>query len=216
MPLPTLLYALLLALGCAAAAEAQDAESGQRLYGPCATCHGATGEGNQGVGAPRIAGLPEWYVAQQLRNFRARRRGAAETDVYGPQMVRAAEQLWDDGEVVDVAVFVASLPATASAATLRGKASRGREAYATCAACHGAAGEGNAELRVPPLRHLDDWYFVRQLAAFRAGERGAHADDSSGQQMRAALAAVDLAGDSALEDLAAHVRALADGALEPR
>jgi cytochrome c oxidase subunit 2 len=215
MPLRTLLHALLLTLGCAAA-RAQDAEAGRPLYGPCATCHGVTGEGNQGVGAPRIAGLPEWYVAQQLRNFRARRRGAAESDVYGPQMARAAEQLWDDSEVVNVAAFVASLPVTASAPTLRGKSNRGREAYATCAACHGAAGEGNTELRAPPLRHLDDWYLVRQLAAFRSGDRGAHADDISGQQMRAAIAAVDLAADSALEDLAAHVRALAESAREPR
>jgi cytochrome c oxidase subunit 2 len=215
MSFPTLLYALLLALACAPAA-ADDAEAGRRLYGPCATCHGANGEGNQSVGAPRIGGLPAWYVAEQLRHFRARRRGTAENDVYGPQMARAAEQLWDDGEVVNVAAFVGAMPTTASAPTLRGKAKRGRDAYATCAACHGAAGEGNAELRAPPLRHLDDWYLVRQLAAFRAGERGAHADDLPGQQMRAALAAVDLADDSALEDLAAHVRALTESTREPR
>jgi cytochrome c553 len=209
MPLSTLLYALLLALACAAA-EAQDAEAGRSLYGPCATCHGPAGEGNQSVGAPRIGGLPDWYVAQQLRNFRARRRGTAESDVFGPQMARAAEQLWDDGEVTNVAAFVAALPAAASEPTLRGKASRARDTYATCAACHGAAGEGNAELRAPPLRHLDDWYFVRQLAAFRAGERGAHAEDTTGQQMRAALAAANLADDDALADLAAHIRTLGE------
>lgn len=207
MPFPTLLYALLLALACTAA-EAQDAEAGRRLYGPCSTCHGTAGEGNQSVGAPRIAGMPEWYVAQQLRNFRGRRRGTAESDVYGPQMARAAEQLWDDGEVVNVAAFVATLPVSANEPTMRGRANRAREAYATCAACHGAAGEGNAELRAPPLRPLDDWYFVRQLAAFRAGERGAHPEDTTGQQMRAALAAVALTDDAALEDLAAHVRTL--------
>lgn len=215
MPSRTLLYALLLTLACAAA-DAQDAETGRRLYGTCATCHGAAGEGNRTVGAPRIAGLPDWYVAQQLRNFRARRRGTAEADVYGPQMARAAEQLWDEGEVANVAAFVATLPATAGAATLRGKASRAREIYATCAACHGAAGEGNADLRAPPLRHLDDWYLVRQLAAFRAGERGTHADDAAGQQMRAALAAANLTDDDALVDLAAHIRTLGESTRKTR
>lgn len=209
MPFAKLLYALLLALA-SVAVEAQDAEAGQRLYGPCAVCHGAAGEGNRSVGAPRIGGLPAWYVAEQLRNFRARRRGAAENDVYGPQMARAAEQLWDDGEVASVAAYVATLPPARSDPTLRGKANRGRAAYATCAACHGAAAEGNAELRAPPLKHLDDWYLVRQLAAFKAGDRGAHADDVPGQQMRAALAGADLASEDALEDLAAYVRALAE------
>lgn len=208
MPLPALLLTLLLAL--AFCADGQDAEAGQRLFAPCVTCHGATAEGNRNVRAPRIAGLPEWYVAQQLRNFRMGRRGASEADVYGAQMARAAEQLWDDREVTRVAAYVATLPSGDGEPTLRGKVSRGREAFATCAACHGLAGEGNAALRAPPLRGLDDWYLVGQLTAFRIGLRGTHAEDVSGQQMRAAAAT--LTDEQALTDLAAYIGTLREDA----
>lgn len=212
MPLLALLVTLLLApVFCA---DGQDAQTGRPLFAPCVTCHGANGEGNSNVRAPRIAGLPEWYVAQQLRNFRTGRRGAAEADAYGAQMARAAEQLWDDHEVASVAAYVATLPSGDGESTLRGKASRGRETFATCAACHGPAGEGNAELRAPPLRGLDDWYLVGQLTAFRTGLRGTHAQDLSGQQMR--TAAATLTDEQALADLAAYLRTLREDARAKR
>lgn len=185
-------------------AEAQSATRGATLFGPCASCHGQQGEGSFAVRAPRLAGLPAWYVAGQLRNFRTGRRGASEGDTYGAQMARMAEQLWDDGEVAAVAEHVGALPPLPNEATLRGsKAGRGEAAFAPCAACHGANAEGNAELGAPPLRTLDDWYLVEQLKAFRAGLRGTHAEDKLGAGMRAAASL--LTDDRALGDLAAYL-----------
>jgi cytochrome c oxidase subunit 2 len=199
--------ALLALIGSAAAADAQDAARGRSLFQPCTPCHGQQAEGNAAVQAPSLAGLPDWYVARQLRNFREKRRGTDEADTYGMQMAPMALQLWDDGEVVAVSAYVASLPAPTGAATLRGgKASRGKELFATCAACHGADAEGNAELASPPLRGREDWYIVNQLRAFRAGFRGTHAEDTAGQQMRAAAAL--LTDDQAMTDVATYVATL--------
>ena len=56
-------------------------------------------------------------------------------------------------------------------------------AYKSCAACHGANGEGNEALGAPTLVNLDDWYLSRQLENFNSGRRGADANDSNGQLM---------------------------------
>ncbi len=187
---------------------AQDSAAGERLYTPCATCHGRSGEGNRDLRAPRIAGLPEWYIARQLKNFRTGLRGGDASDVYGSQMARMALQLWDDGEVAVVARYVSALPATVPSRTAGGKARRGTAAYTACAACHGAAAEGNPELGAPPLAGHDDWYIIEQLTAFRSGTRGTHESDTFGQQMRAAAAL--LADPQQLADVATHIGTLSE------
>ena len=35
----------------------------------CMTCHGADGMGSEGINAPRLAGMEEWYLKRQLENF---------------------------------------------------------------------------------------------------------------------------------------------------
>jgi cytochrome c oxidase subunit 2 len=191
----------------AGTADADETVRGRELYAPCAACHGAAGEGNRATQAPKLAGLPEWYVARQLHNFRNERRGTDEADAYGTQMARMAEQLWDEREVASVAAYVASLAPVATEPTLRaGKPARGKPVYAGCAACHGSDAAGNAELGAPPLRGREDWYLVAELAAFRAGTRGAHTEDLPGQTMRAA--AGTLPGEQAVLDVAAYLAAL--------
>lgn len=59
-------------------------------------------------------------------------------------------------------------------------------AYAqVCVACHGENGEGNEEIMSPSIAGLPAWYIEEQFRKFREGERGAHAEDGPGQQMRA-------------------------------
>lgn len=68
-------------------------------------------------------------------------------------------------------------------------------AYKTCAACHGANGEGNPAMQAPSLVNLDTWYLARQLENFRSGVRGSHPKDTQGILMasQAALLADDAA-----------------------
>ena len=185
---------------------AQDAP-GQRLYAQCTTCHGSSGEGSEEQRAPRIGGLPEWYVARQLRNFRTRARGGdEETDPYGAQMARMALQLWDDGEVTAVARYVASLPASGPNRSARGKAKSGEALFAACGACHGAKAEGNQDTGAPPLARHDDWYLMAQVEAFRSGSRGTHESDTFGRQMRAASAL--LTDDEQVLDVVTYIGTL--------
>lgn len=68
-------------------------------------------------------------------------------------------------------------------------------AYKTCAACHGAEGEGNPAMQAPALVNLDSWYLARQLENYRSGIRGTHRKDTQGMLMasQAALLADDAA-----------------------
>ncbi len=84
-------------------------------------------------------------------------------------------------------------------------------AYKTCAACHGAAGEGNEALNAPALVNLDSDYLARQLRNFRDGRRGTAKGDSWGSIMAAQAATLD---DAAIEAITAQVAGFPDRAPE--
>ena len=75
-------------------------------------------------------------------------------------------------------------------------------AYKTCAACHGANGEGNEALNAPSLVNLDGDYLSRQLANFRDGKRGTAAGDVHGSVMAAQAANLT---DSDIDAIVAQV-----------
>ena len=83
-------------------------ESGAAAFNTCASCHGANGEGNKVLNAPKLQGLPDWYVARQLQAFKAGIRGQNPRDQYGQQMRPLAAGLSDEA-VIDVASYVATL-----------------------------------------------------------------------------------------------------------
>lgn len=74
----------------------------------CATCHGASGEGNAALGAPRLAGQPAWYLERSLQLYRGGGRGADKDDSSGQQMAVAAKPL-SDADIANVAAYAASL-----------------------------------------------------------------------------------------------------------
>lgn len=69
-----------------AATLAGDAAAGQQAYTLCVPCHGAKGEGNEAVKAPPLAGMDDWYIASQIRKFKAGVRGTVAGDPVGPIM----------------------------------------------------------------------------------------------------------------------------------
>lgn len=97
-------------------------------------------------------------------------------------------------------------------------AARGAPAWAMCGTCHGVRGEGMPSVGAPALGGQTAAYVERQLRAFRADERGTHADDVQGNRMR--YLAKTIPGDALVADIAAHVATLpaaaADGALAGR
>ena len=181
-------------------------ENGKTLYGVCASCHGADGAGNKALNAPRISGQKAWYVAQQLANFKSGIRGSHEKDIYGQQMRPMSMTLANDQMVADVSAYVSTLKSPDSSTTIKGDAAAGEAAYAICASCHGANGEGNKALNAPAIAGQNDWYIVRQLYNFKNGIRGADPKDSYGQQMRPM--AMTLPNDAAINNIAAYISTL--------
>lgn len=203
-----LIGAAVVSAGCSTAMSAPDASPrvarGQAYYVTCQGCHGNTGEGFAGMKAPRLAGLPESYIAEQVILYRKDLRGGP-ADFQGVQMNGRAKALPGDQAVEDVAAYIATLPAPAGSKIGMARSKAGAELYESCAACHGDHGEGNVALGSPPLAGTDAAYLARQLRNFKQGIRGRDGDDR-GQQMRAAIIA--LPDDAAIEVVAAHASAL--------
>jgi cytochrome c oxidase subunit 2 len=180
-----------------------NAEAGKAAYAACAACHGANGEGNVALNAPRLNGQGAWYLERQLRLFKEGARGTHEKDVFGKMMAPMVATLADDTAIANVSAYVASLPDVPAATTIKGDVNRGQRRYETCAACHGAKGDGIAATNAPRLHGMSDWYMARQLRNFRDGIRGAHAQDIYGGQM--ALVAGMLVDDAAIGDILAYI-----------
>lgn len=197
--------AILTLFAGASSLSAQDAEAGKASFATCAACHGANAEGNKALNAPALAGQAAWYVERQLKNFKTGVRGTG-ADVLGAQMAPMAAMLATDADIKNVAAFVASLSPASLTHDGGGDAAAGQGLYATCAACHGAAGEGNEALNSPDLSIQQDWYIVRQLENFKSGARGAHVDDAFGAQMRPM--AMMLADAAAMKNVAAYIASL--------
>ena len=178
---------------------------GKAVYDTCVPCHGVQGGGNQALGAPSIAGLPQWYVQAQLENFQAGRRGGMPFDTTGIRMKSMSWALDLPGDVPSVAAYLATLPPARPTGALGGDATAGQATFAVCSACHGADGKGNEALHAPPLTLQSDWYLVTQLHKFRAGWRGADTADMWGQAMRPNAMALD---DAAMANVVAYLQTL--------
>jgi cytochrome c oxidase subunit 2 len=171
-------------------------------YVYCTVCHGVQLMGNSVIRAPRLSEMEDWYVERQLQAFKKGWRGMHEADVAGIEMQPMAADLSSE-QIAEVTAFVVKTRSDLPTDTVRGSISRGRHHYTTCAACHGEDGQGNQALGGPALTNVDDWYLVTQLQNFKNGSRGAHPDDSYGNQMRAA--AQILADDEAVNDVVSYI-----------
>lgn len=138
----------------------------------CMACHLQSGMGIREMNAPSIAGLPRWYISDQLRKFRRDQRGFDDEDLAGKLMKANASAL-DERSIAFVGRHIESLPNNKSRNTLGMKATqKGKSLYMQqCLKCHGESLEGNRSDRVPPLNHQQDWYLLGQLENFSTGKR---------------------------------------------
>jgi cytochrome c oxidase subunit 2 len=86
-----------------------DVVAGKKAFTVCVACHGANGEGNVSLNAPRLSGQYDWYIKRQLDNFKAGIRGMNPKDIYGAQMRPMAMILVTDEQVLDVTAYIATL-----------------------------------------------------------------------------------------------------------
>jgi cytochrome c553 len=181
------------------------AVAAQTSFEYCTVCHGANGNGNVAIHAPKIAGIEPWYLKNQFAAFKAGWRGVHAEDAPGSEMRPVAAAL-SDAEIDRALVYVATFSPKAPAITVSGDVAHGKQIYSLCAACHGSAGQGNAAVHAPALAGRTDWYLVTQLRNYRAGLRGSDPADSAGQQMRSM--AGTLADDAAATDVVAYIDSL--------
>lgn len=170
----------------------------------CTTCHGTEGKGNEGIKAPRLAGMEGWYLRRQLENFRAGIRGTHPMDREGIAMQPMANL--SDESVADIVEWVGGWGSVPAEVTITGDATAGRLLYGVCATCHGDQAQGNVAMGAPALAGQNDWYLVTQLKNFVAGYRGKHADDAYGQQMAAMVSG--LGNETAILNVVSYINTL--------
>jgi len=86
-----------------------DSKKGERTYQSiCGSCHGPGARGNAKMNAPRLNGLDDWYLKNQIAKFKNALRGAHPADTFGAQMVPMAALLADEQAVNDVIAYIRS------------------------------------------------------------------------------------------------------------
>ena len=159
-----------------------DAKAGQTKAGACAACHGLDGNAMQ-QNAPRIAGMPERYIAQQLHQFKAGERTSGMAAVMAPFAMMLSAQ-----DMRDVGAWYASQKGGAGIADdtlIAAGPNKGMKFYQVgeklyragdsargipaCMACHGPSGAGNPGPAYPRVGGQVADYTARRLTEYKAG-----------------------------------------------
>lgn len=150
---------------------AGDVKAGQQKAQACVACHGVNGNATNPVW-PKLAGQSAGYILKQLQDFKS---GKQRTDpLMAGQVASLSEQ-----DMQDLAAFFAAqkpVIGTADEASLDlgqriYRAGNKASGVSACMACHGPSGAGNPPARFPMLSGQNVDYTVKQLKAFRSGQR---------------------------------------------
>jgi cytochrome c553 len=190
------LICLMASLSATQALATGDAAAGESKVAMCSGCHGS--DGNSMVSAfPKLAGLGEKYMTQQLRLIKSGERVIVEMT---GMLIASSDQ-----DLQDMAAYYDSKTRQVSGAqdiTLVGISNpeealdygeniyRGgnmKTGVASCTGCHSPSGNGNGPAGYPGLggQHAD--YIAKQLLAYRRGERASGGNASIMQGVAANL-----------------------------
>ncbi|MFO7809378.1 c-type cytochrome [Guyparkeria sp.] len=162
-----------------------DIAAGKEKYASCAACHGADGKG-QGGAFPAMTGIPADEAEKKLVAYRdgdqdyLKEQGLG--DRYGTMAPNASGL--SDEDIADLAAYIGdefgggaggAADAGDSAGgngggAVEGDVAAGKEAYASCAACHGADGKGQGGA-FPVLTEMDAADVQKSLTAYRDGDQ---------------------------------------------
>jgi cytochrome c553 len=159
-----------------------DAKAGATKAGACAACHGLDGNPTDPQ-YPRLAGMPERYVATQLALYKSGQRNTGMAAVMAPMAAPLSAQ-----DMRDVGAYFAQQKAGAGIADdtaiaagpyagmkyfeVGEKLFRGGDparSLPACMACHGPAGAGNPGPAYPHVAGQQSAYAVRRLQEYRTG-----------------------------------------------
>ena len=163
---------LLLFLTLLSTIQAEEDPGKVTFLNNCSACHQLTGHGNVAMKAPSIAGLPRWYISDQLRKFRSGERGNDKADASGQLMHQVSMGL-DDRIIAFLGRYIQNLkpPAKRHTVDFKDTASQAAKYKKNCQSCHGEKAIGDKSQRVPPLNKQPDWYLINQLNSFQKGTR---------------------------------------------
>lgn len=97
-------------VGAGGTAPKGDLAKGSTQYNAlCSSCHGASGKGNQALGAPNLVGVDLAYLQRQYAQFQRGERGSHAEDKPGKQMAAISKLLHDTKAEKDVFAYIATL-----------------------------------------------------------------------------------------------------------
>jgi len=202
------------------AALAQNADDGKDVYGPCAACHGANGQGGKQGEYPRIAGQPASFIIESLKAFQSRKR-------YNLPMLPYTEpRELSERDMKDVAAYLERiklpsrmpvLKADASALErleaaekvmivprVAGDVAKGRDLFLEqCAECHAKNGRGRASRDAPSLVGQYPNYLLNQVKQFKKKARG-------GDEGHPMYGVLDELTDADVNDVLAFITSIQD------
>ena len=182
--------------------------AGQVFALVCAACHGEKGEGKLELKAPAIAGLPSWYVLEQIGKFRNGFRGSNVGDIPGVQMKAIAVSL-SPAQLKAASDHVETLSPKRTRIIAGGNIDRGRDIFAeVCMPCHRYNGQGEQAFHSAPLVTLNPEYLKRQLENYAKGWRGSAEYDFYGHKMVEVCSGLS---DRDIMDLVRYIGELAHG-----
>jgi len=89
--------------------EPGDASMGAGYYAVCGACHMADGSGNQGMGAPPLTDMSDWYLFSAISKYKSGARGSGQGDALGPVMIGMVATLPSDDAIRDVIAHIQGL-----------------------------------------------------------------------------------------------------------
>jgi len=152
----------------------------------CAGCHGSLGQGGGGGVYPRLAGLPQEYMEEQIKNFKTRKR------VNIPMVPFANDRELPPEDVRDITTYLSNIKLASQLPELNGHIDglerlqqaeavvqipkhegdleNGEEYYMEmCRGCHNKDGMGRGNKPAVAGQHIK--YLKKQFQDFRSGER---------------------------------------------
>ena len=159
-----------------------DAKKGAAKAGTCAACHGLDGNPTDPQ-YPRLAGMPERYIAHQLELIKTNQRTGGMAAVMKPfadalsaqdmrdlgahfAMQKAGSGVADDTVIADGANKGMKFYEVGERLFRQGDVARGIPA---CMACHGPAGGGNPGPAFPAVAGQQSAHVQRRLEEYRTG-----------------------------------------------
>ncbi len=170
-------------------ALAANLEIGEEINEVCAGCHGEYAEGGKEGEYPRLAGLPEQYIANELRRFKSRER------LNHPMVPYTKERELPEEDLLDVSAYLPTIQLYSrlppidkenfnayerllqskkllNVRRIEGDYPAGKKIYRRdCSSCHGRKGEGKIEKGIPLLAGQYSAYLLKQIQAYQRGER---------------------------------------------